>query len=246
MAADWQVESLRISVFPADIDSVSPSKLWDKHIGEREPEVHIQPGSTNQRNAKHGNGDIYLIKTPSQIDWRYVLPLNVPSHENDLPVWGNLEHELTAFLEFSKEFLHNQSIFSVNRLAFGAVLMRPAKDLLITCEHLEGLLPRIDLKDVAEFNYLINRRRISSVVQDLQINRLSRWAAVSLERNASTLDPVVDGEPNRIERLFASRVDLDINTVPVNGSRLPSDLLTKLFEELVEMGKQIAQQGDIS
>ncbi|MCY3831989.1 MAG: hypothetical protein OXG85_03160 [Chloroflexi bacterium] len=246
MVVDWQVETLRISVFPEDIDSVSPSKLWEMHIGEPEPEVIIQPGSTNRRNAKYRNGEIYLVKTRSQIDWRYVLPLEDTANENDLPAWGNLELELTGFLEFSQSFLQKPSILPVNRLAFGAVLMRPAKNLLTTCEHLAGLLPRFDLEDVAEFNYLINRRRRSSFVEDLHINRLSRWAAVTLERNTSTLDPVVDGELNPIKRLFASRVELDINTVPVHGTQLPSELLMNLFQELVDMGKRITQEGDVS
>ena len=244
MAADWQVETLRISVFPHEIDTVSPSTIWDRHKGEPEPEIHIQPGSTNQRNAKHKNGEMYLVKTTRQIDWRYVLPLNVAANEDELPVWGDLELELTAFLQFSKDFLQNSTILPVDRLAFGAVLMKVERDVPSVYEYLGHLLPRFNLANVADFNYQINRQRKSSVLHELSINRFSRWQIATLERNISTLDPE-EVEKYPLERLFAARLELDINSSPDSFSRLDSGLLAIAFEELVAMGLEIADEGDI-
>ncbi len=245
MASDWQVETLRISVFPVEIDSVSPSKLWAAHVGEPEPEIHIQPGTTNQRNAKYMNGDLYLIKTKSQIDWRYVLPLDASNIENDLPVWGNLDNELTAFVEFSKSFLQNITILPVNRLAFGAVLMKAERDVQSVYNRLGDLLPRLDLDNVADFGYVISRQRKSEVLNELNINRLSRWHMATLERNISTLDPEEDIGKHAIERLFAARLELDINSSPDNNSPLPSNSLVPAIEELISMGLEIASMGDI-
>ena len=245
MAVNWQVETLRITVFPVDIDSVSPSKLWEKYKGEPKPEIHIEPGSTNQRNAKHGNGDIYLIKTQSQIDWRYILPINAPNQENNLPTWGDLEYELTGFLEFSQGFLQNPSMFPVKRLAFGAVLMKAESDDLSVYKHIGNLLPQLNLKNVADFGYEISRPRTSNVLGDVDIYRLSRWHLATLTRNISTLDPEEDVETNPLERLFAARLELDINTTPDNAYPLTSELLFEAFEELVSMGLEIAREGDI-
>lgn len=245
ISTDWQVEILRITVFPVDIDSVSPSQLWETHIGDSEPEIHIQPGKSNQRSASYGNGEIYLVKTPSQVDWRYILPLNDDSDDNDLPVWGNLRNELTTFNEFSKDFLENSSIFPLNRLAFGAVLMKPTLDVLSTQRNIEKSLPHINMENAAEFGYIINRRRASDSITELQINRLSRWHVATLERNASTLDPAMDTVENRLEKLFAARLELDINTVPTEEIRLRSRKLHTLFEELLHLGLEIANKGDI-
>ena len=245
ISTDWQVESLRISVFPVEIESVSPSKLWEKHVGEPEPEIHIQPGRINQRNAKHRNGDIYLVKVPNQIDWRYVLPPDATTTENGLSVWGNLKHEVNVFLEFSKDFLQDPGILPVNRLAFGAVLMKPTSDLISSYRYLADLLPRFDLENAADFGYQISRRRISNVFNELQINRLSRWDVVTLERNESTLDPVQDAEENRIGSLSAARLELDINTVPLEAVALPPESLLGVFEEFVQIGLEIARIGDI-
>lgn len=246
MASEWQVETLRITVFPVDNENVSPSELWSKHFGATEPEVHIEPGSRNQRNAEYGNGDIYLIKTPSQIDWRYVLPPDTATYENNMPVWGDLDFELTSFVDFSKSFLQNPAVLPVSRLAFGAVLMETTLNANSTHRHLKRYLPKLDLEDSADFGYTISRRRTSEVVNDLLINRLNRWHVATLNRNTSTLDPAADAEEHRLERFFAARLELDINTVPlVDECKLNSTLLPDLFDELVRMGLEIASKGDV-
>ena len=86
-------------------------------MGETEPEIHIQPGKTNQRGANFKNGDIYLVKTPSQVDWRYVLPLDDSETENGLPIWGNLKHELEGFIEFSTDFLQNLDVLPLDQIS---------------------------------------------------------------------------------------------------------------------------------
>lgn len=244
-AVDWQVETLRITVFPVEIANVSPSKLWDKHMNEADPEIRIQPGNANQRHASHRNGNIFLIKTPRQIDWRYDLPMDSVTNENDLPIWGNLENELTAFLEFAKGFLQDPSILPVNRLAFGAVLIKSERDVQSVYSRLGDLLPRLDLDNVTDFFYGISRQRQSKVLNALNVNRLSRWHIATLERNISRLDPEEDIGKNPIERLFAARLELDINSSSDNVSPLHSDLLIGAFEEFVAMGLEIAKEGDI-
>ncbi len=245
MAVDWQVESLRLSVFPIEINDVSPSKLWEQHIGKPDPEVLIQPGKINQRNAEHGNGNVYLVKTPNQIDCRYVIEPDESNTDELIPAWGSWQHEVGVFLDLTIDLLRSPLILPLNRIAFGAVLMSPAKDLSRTHVHLASLLPRFDLEDASEFNYLINRRRGSTIVSALQINRLSRWLIVTLERKDSTLDPVMDEEQKRVDRLFASRLELDINTIPTDGNGIQSESLPTLFEELLQMGLEIAEKGDV-
>ncbi len=48
------------------------------------------------------------------------------------------------------------------------------------------------------------------------------------------------------EPLVACRLELDINTAPEFKSALKKTMLSKLFDELVELGMEIAHKGDIA
>ncbi len=242
---DWQVESLRVSVFPMENDSTSPSQLWDHYIVEPPVNIQIEHGRINQRFGQYKHGNIYLVKLPNQIDWRYVLEPDDTLDELTLPVWGSLDPSVDTILQFADDWLTCPDIMPVSRLAFGAVLLIPTLDLSQTYKILQNLLPSMELGNVADFGYHINRRRRSIAAEDLQINRLSRWNIATFERNDSTLDPVQDIEENRNRRLFAPRLELDINTVPLEAVALPSESLLEVFKELVHVGLEIARKGDI-
>jgi hypothetical protein len=44
---------------------------------------------------------------------------------------------------------------------------------------------------------------------------------------------------------IAVRLDLDINTTADFSSELPSEQLPKIFRELIELGREIAREGDV-
>ncbi len=245
LSENWQVESLRITAFPVENESVSPSKLWETHVGEPEPEIHIQPGKINQRNAKQEYGDIYLVKTVNQIEWRFVVSPSADLNEQSHPVWGDLEHGVHEIRELSNSLLQDCNILPLSRLAFGAELISPTLELNTIREQLSGLLPRMDLAKVVDFAYQVNRIRESNSVDGLHINRLSRWNVATIVRNDSTLDSSLDIEQRRTSRIYAARLVLDINTVPIDNRQLPTDSLLNTFEELLRMGLEISSQGDI-
>lgn len=243
---DWQVDTSRISVFPEDNVRTSPSRIWDQFIGEEPDSVQFEQSRLNARQKKYGNRTIALVKQQAQIDWQFPIVPDKSTSQQGLPNWGSLPDEVNAILEFAKKWLICTEIMPVNRLAFGATLLTPTVDEATAYEKLQMLFPSIDPENVSDFSYQINRRRSSKTTKGLKINRLSRWNIATLERTVSTLDPIADIGENRPDRLYSVRVELDINTGSNIGYTLPSESLVANFEELVDMGLEIAREGDIS
>ena len=60
------------------------------------------------------------------------------------------------------------------------------------------------------------------------------------------VNPMIGQNVNSVSDLhFASRLDLDINTAQERAAPLPSDKMLDLFNELVDLGNELSQKGDI-
>lgn len=245
MSVDWQVETLRITVFPEHNASTSPSTLWDQFVGKEADSVQFERNKLDARQRQDGNRIVALVKQEEQIGWQFPIVPEGGIGQIRLPTWGSVKDEVDAVLKWSRNWLQCSDILPVRRLAFGAALLLPTLDETTAYKRLQQLFPRIDPENVSDFSYQINRRRPSEAVAGLQMNRLSRWNIATLERNVSSLDPIAETGDKPLERLYAVRVELDINTVPTSGYALPSDSLVAAFEELVEMGLEIARDGDV-
>src|SRR5262249_55173789 len=128
----------------------------------------------------------------------------------------------------------------VRRLAFASKLLQPADTQEDVSRELERLLPGVKLTPRPnDFLYHVNRRRYSRVVDRLQINRMSTWSKLNV------LFLAEPGKPFTWPEKGYSAVQLDINTAPEKGGILPTDLAPPLFEELVALGLEIAERGDI-
>jgi hypothetical protein len=132
------------------------------------------------------------------------------------------------------------------RLAFGVVAILPVPDLRTGYLQLRPYLPavQLDADEAQNFFYQINRRRRSSVIPDLGINRLANWAVAAFGNAQLLLSPgsasVVSGEQE-----FGCVVQLDINSVPDYHSILSREVLPRLFHEFVEFAHEIIAEGDI-
>ena len=242
---DWQVENLRITMFPENNARISPSSHWDEIIAEDADNVQIQPGRLNARHVDRGHGVIFLIKQSEYIEWRYLGKPDENRNELRLPIVGSLFEELDVILELSRMSLRSPSLLPINRLAFGAVLLLPAQSLNTGFANLQDFFPKINFQRVNDFDYRVNRRRNSEVVKDLEINRISQWSVARLERVADTLDPASSLADGSSSSAFASRLELDVNTVQRRDA-LQSDSLVDLFNELIHLGTELSERGDVS
>ena len=84
-------------------------------------------------------------------------------------------------------------------------------------------------------------------MEEMQINRLSTWSVVQMiETSVNISDegaPRVARSPN--PRDFC-RLEMDINTMPEFDRELEKSIVPGIFDELVDIGNEIATKGDVS
>ena len=103
-------------------------------------------------------------------------------------------------------------------------------------EYLHGVEVSSGIRDIL---YRVNRPRPSSVMPNLNLNRLSMWG----QEAEDEILIASDGTYKRTSSFFC-RVELDMNNFPSNRL-LDRDKVAGLFEELMSLGTEIANKGDI-
>ena len=243
---DWQVETLRITVFPIDIEAVSVPELWDSVIGQEPDVIHFQREVIDAREARFGNGRMVLAKQTDRIDWRYLSSPDANADSLQLPIIGTLEEELDEFTKLAKEWLVSQDMISIKRLAFGAVLLRPVSTVEEGYSILAGVLTNMNFEGVQDFNYQVNRRRKSEVDHGIEVNRLSKWNVYSGQLVTVAVNPMQEQQIAKTTGLsIACRLEIDINTFSERTESLHSHSLPAMYEELVSMGLEISAKGDV-
>src|SRR5262249_31155500 len=125
--------------------------------------------------------------------------------------------------------------------AFSAKLLQPAASPEEAYRVLAAHLPAVNLDSSPDdFLLQINRRKeTSDVVDGLPINRVCTWSKMNV---AIFVEP---GRPFKWPDQCYSALELDINTAPEKTDILPRTSLPRLFIELVSLGREIAERGDI-
>ena len=245
---EWQVESLRLSVFLVDAINLTETRSWESLVGNAPDELRIQ--QQQQLVMEEGpflNGRLRVEARSNRFDWRFFPdPKNLPY---ELPVLGPYADLESRFRDLMLKWL--PSCPPVHRVAYGGVLLLPAEGLPDACRKLNDLLPavEIDPENTQDLTYGINRRRDSRCsIEGLKINRLSTWSAVQI------LDTVIDIPASghhspKVTQLpnprNLCRLELDINTIPEFVRELDKNLVPEIFNELVDTGNEITTKGDV-
>ena len=100
----------------------------------------------------------------------------------------------------------------------------------------------VDIEGSSDLMYQISRSRQSSYDPDIKINRLTKWAVIKLETGAILDNPLTKIQTNEA---FAAHLEIDINTAKETERTYSPDELQALFEELIVLGNEIVERGDI-
>ncbi len=245
--SEWASESLRATAFPAADAAVNPENWWRSTVGE-EPETQVnrpRSGELLQEGLFHGAKIRFKLRL-GRIDWI----LSPVQSESELPqgflVVGPFEEACARFRDLISRWFSLSP--PLERLAFGAIAILPVPDQAHGYMRLSGYLPSVQLEPEgsSDFSYQINRPRLSRCgISGLSINRLSKWTVARTELQSLTLGPreglrVI----GRAERAFACRVELDMNTSPEFEGVLSPDHSVRVFDELIQLGREILQDGD--
>lgn len=247
---DWNIHKLRATFFHTHPINITESQWWEDVFDEI-PESQVLK---KRGQEKIENGNIDDIKAeiriqPLRTDL-YIESIEKPiEDDNPLTSIGSFNDIDNIFLQYVFKWVNLNNFLQTNRIAFGAILHQPVKDIITGYKLLQSMLPavKIDSKTSSDFLYQINRARISNVdIPDLKINRLTKWSVATVKFLG--LHVVADIKQEDIIRkdFFACQLELDINTSEDFTSELPKEKIKDIFKELVSLGNEIGSEGDIA
>lgn len=246
---DWEVETLRLTAFINEVPRPEDITWWNDLFGEEAESTVSKPkqGKRKDEDIFEG-GKLVLSCLPNRIDWLYTWK---PEGETEgLPTIGLFKDYMQKFVSKMIDWFAMSP--PINRLAFGVILLKPVESREEGYAIVNSLLPNveIDTQDSLDFSYQINRPRTSNVITDkkLIINRLSKWSILryhgfQITIGSGGVSSTSTGIPDDAE--YVCRLELDISTDQESKEELPSDKLSSLFSEFVELGKEVMVHGDI-
>jgi hypothetical protein len=238
----WQCQQLRLTAFTTSLELDVKQSWWNHLFGSTAENINYDKKQfLHQETGVLDENPFSLRMQPGRIDWNYVARHEPSELMEGIPTLGFFPNVLGNFSPLMLKWLENCP--EVKRLAFGTVLLQPTADHVSAYETLGKYLRSVEVDpNATDFNFQINRRRISKVgIPNLAINRLTRWSALRMEVHIRTGTGSELAPANR----YAARLDLDINTAQEFKGALPSDRHSALYRELVELGREITVSGEI-
>lgn len=238
----WQAESLRITCFLGSATEFNSANWWQEVIGEQPENTVVRAREGFRQDEGYVNGRKVLLGVqPIRIDWL----MGPNENEGELTI-GSFQDGLDSFLELISRWFRISP--PLRRLAFGTVLVLPVDSRESGYKLLGNYLPNVKLDPIgtSDFLYQINRPRNSQLkIPELMINRLTKWSV--LKRGLARFELSPDARVSLLpsSETVACRMELDINTSAEYKGDLPSDKLINIFNELVDLTKEITLKGDI-
>lgn len=250
--SDWEAENLRLTFFLGApvLDASDGAKAWRKITGI-DPERSIRD-SRNLRAEESGVWNetwLTVQHLPGRVD---VLMTPLPDEMlQEIPegprTIGRLDARRAALKEALDKLVDGWSS-PITRVAFGTVLLLTVADRTDGYKRLGAYMKSVQVDpSSSDFMYQINRPRDVKLGDErIAINRLSKWSVALLARTQLVLQGntfVVSGAPAPIAH--ACRLELDISTDAQRSALLPNEKLGELFAQLVNLGAEIAEVGDL-
>ena len=242
----WSVEHLRLTIFHSSSANVLP--LWERLVGVPPESKDERPreGLVHQQGGMGGN-HVLLTTHADRLDW-VITPR--PDVDPGLPpaamrILMNPDQAMATLREALRLSLRSVGS-SVNRLAFGASLGQQVADPDEGTRRIVEYLPYLKLKeqDISDLVYQINRRRQSSIISHIRLNRVARWSSEQIIGNEMAIAPNQMPQLRSVRTTFVNKLVLDVNTVPEVNS-IADGKLPALFAEMVEMARKVASEGDV-
>ena len=245
---EWQVESLRLTVFLADMIDPAVSPFWESLVGRPPDEIRNIP--RQQMVTEEGPYLGWRLRAEvrqNRIDWRLSFDPRSPALR--LPTLGPYHSVEPQFRVLMQKWLAGSP--DVHRLGYGSILLLPLGDISEVCAKLIALLKTVQLDQdgAQDFMYRINRRRNSQVgIEGLKINRLSTWSAAQIMSALVEIPSGGEGVPRVVPSQGPGnmcRLELDMNTSPDFRRKFTTSEIENVFDELAALSNEIVEQGDI-
>lgn len=244
--SDWLGEVFRLTVFFVTPGKVDTSDWWQFVTGELPETRNSQPKiGVLQEEGEFNGGRLVLTTQPDRADWLFL-----PSFDKGMgmPDFGHLSPYTSSTDIFTKFALNwFTKAPPLSRIAFGMVLHRPVPDRLTGYRELAKYLAmvQIDPENSSDFLYQINRRRFSRIIPSLPLNRLTKWTVANIDSGQFAMGLGIPLQTVEFTNRHFVRLELDVNSAQEFRKQLPPDKIQGIFEELMNLAKELADKGDI-
>jgi len=249
---NWLAESLRLTMFSTGADGESVSATLFRDLTGQDPEVtavHKAGPAQHEHGQLAGTAAVLSCdRQPGRWDIALTPILTGDMTLAEFPNIGNWRNALEFYRRLMLQWIDRSP--PCNRIAVGAIALRPAADRVAGYRALQQFLPdvRIDAEHSMDFSYTINRPRQFEIDHDsVRINRLSKWSVARLsgvQFQVSGATTPVQVTPTGVD-IHACRVELDINTAAERVAPLPKDAIAPMFSQLVESVIELLDKGDV-
>lgn len=246
---NWEVETIRMTAFFNELFAIDDKvDWWSEATGESPEESTLRPkDDLFQVSGAYEDGSLKLQVNPVRVDWLYSGVLKETQQSGAFVSFRDLHPVLDRFQKIISNWFERSTIPPINRIAFGVVLISPVEGRVEGYKVLDSLLPvEISPEDSSDFMYQINRPRPSASVAGMLINRLSKWSVAVRESMQLAVAPDTAQLVRTGETAHALRLELDINTSGSHEGKFPKESSLSIFRELIDLGIEISQRGDIS
>ncbi len=239
---EWKCLELRLTAFPRNPFIEFTSGFWENVTLEK-PEIHyLQPKKhILHEEGIYGENKLLLDFTPGRIDLKFSADFKNTPESEELATLGDVDSNLNVFSNLAYSMFKNNRFPEIKRLAFGIVLINPVESLEEGYKELKEILQdsiMIDFMDTSDFLFQLNKKIHHTLDgEDLILNKLRRYSV----QKWSFMQFVNDIQTNNFTNkdLFATRIELDINSAAERIKAIRKESLGSLYNKLVELGNTI-------
>ena len=241
----WDSVALRMTAFPAPGSEITVTGWWESVAGEVPEQQTVNPRAGEfLEHGEYGNGRLELKINPASVNWIHRVD-ELPPEKGPVTL-GEFQSSCEKFCSLMNKWFDLDAAPNLVRLAFGASLIQPVQSQKEGLERLARYIPavKIDPAHSSDFLYQINRGRASKLdIEGLAINRVMKWSVT--QHQLFLLDPAASGNVASAPPESYVRLGIDINTMQDFEGVFRKEDFVRVFDELVEIGKEIAEEGDI-
>lgn len=241
----WETESLRLTAFVTEGTTIDGNRRWwAETVGYEPDEILARPsvGQYQQVGDFHGQRLVWATKG-DRIDLQLVFnPSQMEAFEDRLLTIGFFEELIDPFREVARQLLAISP--PIVRLAFGGVLILPVPGVDAGYSDINRRVPYVRIPEgSSDFRFQINIPQDSTIgIESMRINRLTKWSVMRAEVLGIVFRA---GSPTTSSGRpigYGERLEIDINTQE-NVREIPSDKVSDVFNELVDLGIEISRNG---
>lgn len=236
----WQARLVRVTAFVGPAAQADDIPKWATLIGSPAEAKTIRLGLTHEEGSFRRGRLAVVAQAGVRADIVYAAAID--PQIGALQMLGGLSEAFSDVVPIANRFL--EECPETSRVALGAILLEPTNSLQSAHEFLNTRVKstRFNFDGASDFLYQINRPRPSKTLGNLSINRLSKWAAVRMtlvqqDPSAGTTVPLTETN--------AASLELDLSTDSSWHGALSVSQRFSLFTELLALGAELSESGDI-